>query len=366
LIPIRALLAGDLPSWKASSTSVDQLVAFCNKQEIAALVYHRIATTENDWPSDVRDRLAEAVRLEAARELIRVREITAAVDALAASGVHAILLKGAALAYTVYPFPACRPRSDTDLIVREQDLNSVRSVFAARGYSTTPHCSELFHQFEVAKTDPLGVTHAFDVHWSISAQPAFAKVLTYERMRVGSQRVTALGINAYAPSMRDSLLLACVHPVMHHKNEERLLWMYDIHLLGSFLSSDDWEAFVAAASAKNVAAVCAHSLRRARTLLGTAISGHVIEALESVTGDERSAKYLLPNRRWHHEVVASVRDLPGWRARVRLLCGVLFPPVSYMRGAYRTKDTAFGVLMLPILYLHRNLFGAWKVLAGKK
>ena len=58
------------------------------------------------------------------------------------------------------------------------------------GYATTVHCSDLFSQFEVQKVDRFGVQHAFDVHWSISTQPVFAGLLTYDEL-LGARRAGA-------------------------------------------------------------------------------------------------------------------------------------------------------------------------------
>ena len=72
----------------------------------------------------------------------------------------------------------------------------------------------------------------------------------YEEMlpRVGP--VPALGESAIAPCRVDALLLSCVHPAMHHRNDERLLWILDIHLLASGLSADERNEFQALARAE--------------------------------------------------------------------------------------------------------------------
>ena len=46
---------------------------------------------------------------------LRTRELADALDVLVAAGVTPVLFKGAVLAYTAYPDPACRPMGDLDL-----------------------------------------------------------------------------------------------------------------------------------------------------------------------------------------------------------------------------------------------------------
>jgi len=116
---------------------------------------------------------------------------------------------------------------------------------------------------------------------------------------------------------------------------------------------------------KRVAAVCAHQLRLTQTLFETSIPADVLAALSAVP-DEPSADYLASQRRWHHELASSVRGLPGFGDRVRLLRAVLLPSPSYMLGAYGLRGKPLGPWLLPALYMHRNLRGAWKILMGKK
>jgi hypothetical protein len=210
------------------------------------------------------------------------------------------------------------------------------------------------------------VVHAFDVHWSISTQPVFADLLTYEDMLPRVRVVSALGDSAIAPCRVDALLLACVHPVMHHRNEERLLWILDIHLLASALSSVELDEFEALARMKKVAAVCRRGLQQAQTVFGTPVAADLIARLNRTAGPEPSAAYLASERRWHHETIASLRALPRLGDRARLLREVLLPSPGYMLGAYGLRDKPLGAWLLPALYVHRNMHGAWKIIVGKK
>ena len=79
-------------------------------------------------------------------------------------------------------------------------------------------CDDLFSQFEMQKVDGFGVCHVFDMHWKISTQPVFDSVLTYGEMLPRAQPVPALGPHAMTAGLVDALLLACIHPVMHHQN----------------------------------------------------------------------------------------------------------------------------------------------------
>ena len=125
------------------------------------------------------------------------------------------------------------------------------------------------------------------------------------------------------------------------------------------------QQFAALARAKRVARICAYALRSAEELFGTRVPDSVVHCL-GAAGAEASAEYLAVDRRWHHELMSSLRSLPDATGRLRLLREVLFPSPSYMFDAYGLNTHRLGVLLLPALYLHRSLHGAWKICSGRK
>lgn len=364
---LAAFLAGEDVEWAALTITPDDVLSLADEQDIGPLLNTRLSVSAHadQWPTPVRDALSQQARAAAAAELLTAREVCAVLEALHDAGVAAILLKGTPLAYSVYDHPSNRPRGDTDLIVRAGSVEPARRAMAGLGYQTTVHCSDLFSQFEVQKTDRVGVLHAFDVHWTISTQPVFGDALTFDELASDAEPVPALGPRARAAGATHALLLACIHPVMHHRNEERALWMYDIHLLASRLSSGDFNAFAELAEQKQMAAVCAYALAAAQNLFKTRVPAGGLSRLSSVRA-EPSAEYLDSGRRWRDELLSSVRGLPTFAGRLRLLREVLFPSASYMLGAYGLRGKPLGSLLLPALYLHRNIAGALKIVAGKK
>src|SRR5262249_13906025 len=69
------------------------------------------------WPDQIIDACRKNALFEAMTELARRAEITRVIEALCSAGMPPLVLKGGALAYTHYPSPALRPRSDTDLLI---------------------------------------------------------------------------------------------------------------------------------------------------------------------------------------------------------------------------------------------------------
>jgi hypothetical protein len=107
-------------------------------------------------------------------------------------------------------------------------------------------------------------------------------------------------------------------------------------------------------------------LNLAQTCFHTPIPEGTITRLEQDGRFEPSAEYLASERRWHDETLANLRALPRFRDRMRLLRDVLLPSPAYMLGVYGVRGKPLAAWLLPALYVHRNVRGAWRILAGKK
>jgi hypothetical protein len=151
---------------------------------------------------------------------------------------------------------------------------------------------------------------------------------------------------------------------MHHRNTERLIWIYDVHLIASGLSDAELERFAELAIGRRVAAVCASQLALARARFQTHLPERVLARLGEPRAAEPSEIYMRPSRRWHNELLSSLRDLDRPSARARLLREVLVPSPRYMLASYGFG--AIGFVLLPALYVHRVVNGVWKILRGQK
>ena len=251
-----------------------------------------------------------------------------------------LLLKGSALAYTLYTTPAHRPRFDSDLLVRHEDMTRVAEVMTGRGYRCPDQVTGelVMHQVDYARKDSQGVWHVYDFHWKVANRQAVAGVLSFDELARDGESIAALGPHARGLSRVHALLLACVHRVAHHPSDDRLIWIYDIHLLAETLSPREAELFGALAVARSVSAV-----------------------LDRLAGDraagvpEPSAALLAPPRSRIDEMLGDLRALPGWSRRARLVYEHAFPPPGYITGAYMVNR-----VWLPALYTHRIVRGVWR------
>src|SRR5262249_2674712 len=154
-------------------------------------------------------------------------------------------------------------------------------ILSERGYTEPLMTSGelVFCQFQMMKTDRVGIRHVFDIHWKISTQSLFADLLAYDELAADAVPVTALGSHSRAAGAIHALLIACIHPVMHHRNVDRLIWLHDIHLLLQQLGAADVRRFASLAVSKGVAGICARQIALVSERFHTVVPEDVLAAL---------------------------------------------------------------------------------------
>ena len=331
---VAAVLRGEPVGWPPADGHAAQarLLEVAASHGVVPMLVHQLdrAKTLHQWPIGIREPLIEAASRQVWVETRHRGELLQVLSALAAIGVPALLMKGAALAYLYYPDPCLRPRYDTDLLVRKDDMPSVTRVMRALGYRRSNRTSGdlVIPQSQFVKDGRPGLLHAYDFHWKIAIPVLFADVLSFDDVVTRAIAVPALGAHARALGRVDALLLACVHRVAHHHGDERLLWLYDIHLLANDLDREPFRQFSALAAQKQIRAVCADGLTLAHRWLHTRLPAEVMSTLMAQASSEPTAVHLAGGLRQVDLLSSDLRALDRWPARWQLLREHLFPPAT--------------------------------------
>lgn len=355
---LESALRGQFTCPELSDGAARRLCEAAAEHGVAALLWNALSP-EDPRAGRLRAALRPLARVEASRDVFVQRDLETVTGALDRAGVPALLTKGAALAYAVYPEPWLRPRIDTDLLVRAADLDRAGAVLVACGYQRSDALSSgtfVSHQLAFERTDVHGVRHVIDLHWKTANPQLLADALRFEDLWQGATPVPALGPAARVPARAASIALACVHRLAHHQGHDRLIWLYDLELLTASLTPGEWTSLVALASARRVAGLCLHGLREARTRLGSALPEAVERSLEAAASGEPSRRYLERTVGRGAVLVSDLAALRSWRARLQLLREHVFPPPAFLRHRYG-GDTRWP---LSALYVHRVITGASK------
>lgn len=355
---LSAVLRGDETRWPyADDPAAQAFLDAVARHGIQPLVARQIRRgVLIDAPANVQHSLQHLALQHAAVELGLAAEVRRVVDQLASAGVPALLMKGTALAYSHYPHPCLRPRTDTDLLLRHCDVGKAARLFEALGYEplNMTRGDFVLYQRSYARTDRLGIRQVYDVHWKVAGPQSVSESLGWEELDQAAVPIAALGGHARALGNVHALLLACVHRMAHHYDNRRLIWLYDIHVLASQLGEESLRTLMRESFEKGVASMCIHSLELARERFGTRLPGDFDGC--RVDGSDDSASRFGPDVRMVDILVSDLKALPGWRERLRLLREHVFPPADYIRRRYGVSST----LALPVLYAHRFFTGALK------
>ncbi len=312
------------------------------------------------WPDHIRETITGETQFQGVQQLLRKLELENVLETLYQKGVEAILMKGMPLSYSIYPYPHLRPFLDIDLFIKQADVLIIKDIMLALGYEIPNAVTGDFisHQFTVIKKDEYKIRYAYDFHWMISNPALFSSMLSFDEAYENAIHVPELGKHARTLNLAHALLLACVHRVAHHHNDEYLIWLYDIHLLVEKMKAEEVKAFILLAKNKRVASICSEGIRLAQERFNTMLANNILRELAIKDGlPEPSAAYLGSIRQQPIDYfVLNWKALPNLTSKLKLLREYLFPDANYMFKKYSPSS----YLLLPVFYAYRAFSGLLK------
>jgi hypothetical protein len=371
---LRAALRGEIPAWPdvIEGDFTDKFLERSAWHGVQPLLHGRLELEQaiaRGWPREV---LAECHRQAIGQAMWEMRPQALLIEVLEQLGIQPVLFKGTALAYGPYPSPMLRSRGDSDLLVPFPERGRVAEALERLGFRRAVGVSGHFINYQASFTQAVadGWSHTLDLHWRISNSQLLAGLFSYEELRARAQSLPELALQAFAACPVDALLLACMHRCGHKQapyyvdgvayySGDRLIWLYDIHLLAVKLTSDDWHEFIDRASEKGLRAVCRQGLGLAQTCFDTPVGSEVIEALTPRGEPEPIAQYLEGSAA--RQLWLDFCAIDGWRDRLAFMNENLFPSASYMQQKYPEAGSG----SLPWHYVRRATGGLVKRLKGR-
>lgn len=319
------------------------------------LLYHGIAGLLNDrqellvgWPCPLLDLMRQETLARAMWELRHATLASDVIEALHNDSVPTVMLKGTALAYSLYANPALRFRGDSDLLVAPVNLKRARGVLAGLGWKRPGHGEGLFgdlHFQEVWQfVDPAGLAHDIDLHWEVTNSRALRAVLDVHEVLSASVPLPALSPNARAPDPVTALIHRAVNRAEHARSgyfsldrdeydPNRLLWAKDIDILTASLSDSQWDEYARRALEVGVGTICAEALAFAAERLNTKIPAQIARELASAPLETPATRFIEADGELER-FCADLGALPGLWLRLRFLLARTFPSPSHMRAKY--------------------------------
>lgn len=335
---IASLMRGAVVTWPADLAAADFLRA-CDAHGATPLIAWQLRRNPQlQLPAEVVEQLEISARAMKTLDVVRGHAVEELLDRFASARIPLLVIKGAALARTHYPHSSLRPRCDVDVFVDPSSLPRVADVLRETGYHEESGSGGdlISHQRMWVRIDAVGVRHCIDLHWALSNRQRYVDSFSFDEL--WSRGVMLSGSDVRMPSPADALLIAAMHLAGHHRGNERLIWLYDIHLLHGTTPPDELQAAALLARERDLDLPLDVAIALALRWFG---DGHdeTVQPLAKQSGIE--------------ELVDDLRYTRGLRRKLKLMREHLFPPAEYVLEKYGVRSRT----ALPALYVRRA--AAW-------
>lgn len=305
----------------------------------------------------------EALRIAYLRTSVANRlafqELSSLIDRFRTDDIPVIILKGGALAVTLYDDAALRPMGDIDLLIPRDRVERAKHALTGHGYSP---CAEMADGF----ADKFSIEQTFlrlgnrpsqiDVHWHAFTMPYYFERIPIEWFWRRTARVEVGGASALMMSPTAQLLYLSAHYMLH--NFRRLIWSHDLALLIERRGDEiDWDDAAAAAAEFGVSALLADALFEVRGQWGVPIPAGVEARLRACAPTARQRIILAATGAFSGSDAGLLYGAGFLSARRSMTywLRVTFPSAGYMRMRFRVRNDA----LIPLCYLLRLARGAY-------
>ncbi len=307
---------------------------------LAPLVFRNLSRLDSQSrvPPAVLAALARSAHASGCQMAIQLGAVDAILAALRREGLDPILLKGAALALTLYDQPAMRSMQDIDLLVEEGQVDTALSVLSRLGFrALTSGRSPAFYAAHHHAVPMIahGGRLIVEIHRGL-VPPEEGLHLDPARFMNRAVRVEARGSSYRVLAREDQILHACLHLSYCDRFVGRVRDLMDVHALVDHAPEEvDWGRIVESAQLTEVARSLYSSLDLARRLLGTGVPVEVLNELARSSALDPLAERLLRilARASLFAGGGSDRLLPG--ASARWFCDTL---IKRARWGARLRD----------------------------
>lgn len=327
---------------------------------LGGLIYHQMRD-HHLAPAAAEATLAEVYYRRATRNALLLHELEEVVADLQREGVRVVLLKGVALALTVYESVGLRQIGDVDLLVHSEDISRAQAVLTRRGYS--PDEGEVrqgdlaAYESQAAWRRAGPVEFILELHWSLFDSPHHqvrgvawfwqSACPTY----LGTREVWVLGIEA-------QVLHLCAHVLLHHPHAMyQMRWLHDVaEILAAHATDLDWRLLFAQANAHDLVLPLQLVLTRVLHDWQLSVPDDVaaeLRDLQPSASETRVFRDLATARSVAARFWADVRGIPQGRDRLAFTLARLFPSPAYMRQRYHIRHRG----LIPFYYPYRWYLG---------
>lgn len=271
--------------------------------------------------------------------------------------IRVLVLKGAALAQTVYAAPGERPLRDVDILVPRDQVPRMENILQGLGYRTdrveVRSGANLAYECEVlfVKTNPL--LSQMEIHWSLIDSPFYQENISTDWFWQTARPLSVGGVPTMMMGAEAQTLYLCAHSFLHHGGDD-WLWLHDVAQVIRFYQAEmDWHALMQHAQTLDLVIPLQKILPIVAQDWGAPIPSDMLERIRALPVrpmETRVVQWLTaPNlprsQRFWHDLVS----LPEWSARWSFALSNIFPTHAYMHQRYHISNPR----LVPLYYVYR-------------
>jgi hypothetical protein len=343
-VALGRILTGDLGS--LPDEEWERLVPRAIEGRVAPLLFWRLREDESIPARFRADLHRELFRAEAAN-LILYRGLASLLRRTRDAGLAApVLLKGAALAASLYPEIGLRPMSDLDILVPRKELPgwlalAEEASFRRLAPEMSRGLTERVH-YHVALTGGATGDATIEIHFGLiggetdSRAPETSWFFERTEAWLPPESLDCPKARELEPTANLPYLGA--HAMLQHGGAQaRMIWFYDIHLL--LLERADrirWDEVAEAARRFGWGAALSAALFRAQTLFGSRFPTEPVDDLLAASDPARlrQVRRRSDPKMSRAELVFGDLQSVAFRDRIRWALAILVPRPEYLRWRY--------------------------------
>jgi len=357
-------------AWDSAALPAAQEIAWSDvlrlagPSNVAALVHRLTEPIRSRMPDDVRALLGQAFYRTVAANTRSLEQLSRLGAAIAASGTPMLLLKGAALAHSVYPDPNTRLFGDIDLAVPRSRVTQCRKVLLRMGYVPSRIEERPGSLLAYGNQEQLLPPHAWqsavELHWHILDVPYYIQHVPMDWFWENVETAWIAGQAFAVLNVEANILYLSAHLALHH-GFRGLHSLVDLALL--IVRKREglrWERVIE--TARQFDLVCA--LKGTLDLLASTWPDLELDEPRSLLLSIRPTQVdarlyaLLASQPQSasRQFYARLVSLPGYGDRARYVAANLFPQPIYMKHRYNFQLD----WLLPLFYANRLAQAAWR------
>lgn len=347
----------------------DKLVQTLRSHQILPLVYSKIMSvpSSQQLPDETISLLKQEYFKSKISSIFVEQQLKEILDQFKKEGIRLIVMKGPALARSVYHDPALRPGSDIDILVHPDQVLKARKAMESIGYVCDKKyfdISKKFNNEEVYLHTSRKHYKIVEVHWNLYVSCSVEISQFFDRaIQINYKDISFETLNPV-----DALLYNALHMIMHHDKDVRLIWIYDTTLLARSLQyPSDWQMLQENSVLYGATRSIQVTLEMARLWTGLVLPPG-FDDLTSWPQPEKTEQAALDHIYLSHSDIMFDKIHFMWycsknrREKISLLKYLLFPPAEMIYNEFPGSPR----WMLPVNFVRRWGRIAYKLIIHKK